>query len=270
MVPLQKILILLIFIIYLFVNESIFAVAAANDELPVQHNWVELTGKYHFLSNNYGDWEGGETRASIGVGKNDVLLFDFLAQKTFGDDGVYGSVDDTHTWSEDWYSHLAAGAGSGHFYFPDVRVDASLSKKWFPSRRLVTTLGGGYSKAKDVHHDMYMLASMTAYLSNFFIVETGTRVIWSNPGSVQSERGFGVITYGADHDRYVTLRYEGGREGYQPIGTSTSIVDFSSHETSLNWREWIAANYGTVTKVEYYSNPYYSRTGLTFGLFYEW
>jgi hypothetical protein len=111
---------------------------------------------------------------------------------------------------------------------------------------------------------------MTAYLYGIFIVEAGTRITWSSPGAVQSERGFGVITYGSDHSRYVTLRYEGGKEGYQPTGASTSIVDFSSYETSLNWREWIATNYGTVAKAEYYRNPFYSRTGLIFGLFYEW
>lgn len=270
MAIIQKLLGSSLLIICFFVNELFIKVAAANDELLTQQNWIELTGRYHFLSNSYGDWKGGEVKANIGAGRDDVLLFDFLAQKTFGDDGVYSSVTDTHIWDEDWYSQLAAGAGTGKFYFPDVRVDASLSKKWLNSRCLVTTLGGGFSEAKDIHRDIYMLASMTVYFENNFIAEAGTRITWSNPGTVQSERGFCVITYGTNRNRYVTLRYEGGKEGYQPIGTLTTIVGFLSHEVSLNWREWIGANYGTVAKAEYYKNPFYSRDGLTFGLFYEW
>ncbi|QEM68230.1 YaiO family outer membrane beta-barrel protein [Geobacter sp. FeAm09] len=270
MIITQRILILFILMICFFINESVSVAVAASDELPVQHNWVEITGKYHLISNSCDDWRGGEARASIVVGKDDVFLFDFLAQNAFRDDGIYGSVVDMHTWSEDWYSQVAVGTGSGQFYFPDIRGDASLSKKWLPSRNLITTLGGGFSKAKDVHCDMYLLASITAYFPRVFIVEAGTRITWSNPGEVRSERGFGVVTYGADHNRYVTLRYEGGKEGYQAIGSSTFIVDFTSQEASLSWREWIAKNYGTVTKIEYYNNPFYSRTGLTFGVFYEW
>jgi YaiO family outer membrane protein len=270
MAIIQKILGSFLLIICFLVNYLSPMVAAATDELQAQRNWVELAGRYHLLSNSYGDWKGGEAKACIGAGRSDVLLFYFLAQKTFGDDGVYGSVNDTHIWNDDWYSQLAVGAGSGKFYFPDARVDASLSKKWLHSRSLVTTLGGGFSEAKDIHRDMYMLASVTVYLGDNFIAEAGTRITWSNPGTVQSERGFGVIIYGTDRNRYVTLRYEGGKEGYQPIGTLTTIVDFSSHEASLDWREWVGRNYGTVAKAEYYRNPFYLRNGLTFGLFYEW
>lgn len=239
-------------------------------ELPAQRNWVELTGIYHSVSNNYGDWKGAEARAGIPVGRNDFFYLDFLAQETFGDSGVYGVVANTHLWNEDWYTHLAVGSGTGDFYFPDVSVAGSVSRKWLPSRQLITTLGGGYTDSKDGHHDFSLLTSVTVYLFDQFIAEGGARITWSNPGSVQTARGFGVLTYGSDRNRFVTLRYEGGKEGYQPIGSTTTIVDFSSNEVSLSWREWVASNWGPVAKVSYYDNPYYSRTGATFGFFYEW
>jgi hypothetical protein len=45
----------------------------------------------------------------------------------------------------------AAAGSSGGFFFPALRVDAQLNKKWLARRQLITSVGGGYFKAKDVH-----------------------------------------------------------------------------------------------------------------------
>jgi YaiO family outer membrane protein len=67
----------------------------------------------------------------------------------------------------------------------------------------------------------------------------------------------------------MTVRYGWGRESYQLIGVSSTLVDFASSSTLLTWRQWIGKSWGTQLRGEHYQNPTYYRDGVEAGLFVD-
>lgn len=233
-------------------------------------DWVEMDVRYDNVTRGYGDWRGVGVRASVQQGTRDVWYGEAWHQKAFRDEGNYAALTNTHTWSDKWYSHVGVGAGTGDFFFPRWRIDASVSRKWLPSRRLVTTLGVRYVEAMHTNHDKALTGSVLYYFNDRLVGEIGGHLNWSEPGSRRSERMFAALTYGRAKVRYLTLRVGSGTEGYQTVGPSTTNVDFFSKEASLTWREWIGRQWGTNVVLETYDNPFYTRNGLIAGVFYEW
>jgi YaiO family outer membrane protein len=86
---------------------------------------------------------------------------------------------------------------------------------------------------------------------------------------VTTRQQFLALTWGKDQQTQITARHAWGREGYQTIGNGDALVDFSSHQTSLNLRHWVGADWGLAAGIERYHNPYYNRAGATLGLFWE-
>jgi YaiO family outer membrane protein len=127
----------------------------------------------------------------------------------------------------------------------------------------------GYYDAKDEHSDRNVTLSMLYYFEAPFIAEVGARLNRSNPGSVDSRRYFGALYWGRVKDRFLSLKYEAGGEGYQLMGPQSVITDFNSNETTLTWREWVNNDYGFNVRLQHYSNPTYDRNGLELSLFLD-
>jgi len=233
-------------------------------------SWLEFGGGAQDVTGEFGDWYTAYARSALAAGAGDVWFLESRWEEAFHDRGAYGVVANTHAFSPDWYSYLSAGAGSGRFHFPRFRADAALNKKWLPGRTLVTSLGGTFMRSKDVYRDYALFGGLTAYLGRQVIAEAGGRFNWSSPGSVSSYRVFGVLTLGRDRRRYLTLRGGAGTESYQLIGPGQVIRSFASQETSLGWRQWIGAKWGTQLSLEWYHNPSYTRRGGSLGVFRHW
>jgi YaiO family outer membrane protein len=229
-------------------------------------NYVESGGDYLQLTNGYGSWSGGYLRG-VYEEKTNVWNGEINGQREFGDAGVYLALGDTHTFSEDWYGALTVGSSAGGFFWPRFRTDAFVNRKLLAKRQLITTLGYGYYDAKDVHRNQYVYAGSTYYFTKPWVVEEGLYLGISNPGAVFAPSGFVAVTEGRDKHHYVTIRTGVGEEGYQLVGPTVTLTKFESQELSGTWRKWIGRSWGFDWVGDFYHNPYYSRGGVTVGLF---
>ena len=230
--------------------------------------WVQLDGFYHHVTNDYGDWKGLGAHAVVPSGRN-VWYGDVLAQEAFNDQGMWLSAGNRHSFGSDWFTFASIGGGTGDYFLPDLRLDAMVGKAWLQKRNLVTTVGLMYADSKSIYHDVALTGGIIAYFPGV-TVEGGGRVNWSSPGDVAAGRGYGAITIGRDRQRFLTLRGSGGYEGYQLTGETATEQKFQSGELSLSWREWVSDQLGTFVQLDWYDNPYYTRTGVTIGLFRHW
>ncbi len=231
--------------------------------------FVELGMSYADLTSSLASWKDMYLKSHIQLTPTDSIQGEISSQNHFDDSGTFFGAGWTHIYNDDWYGSLSLGSSDSGFFLPKLRMDAALYRKWLPQRNLVTGATLGYNRAKDSHYDRSMVLNAVYYFDGPWIAEGGMRINESNPGGVTTSRGFAAITWGRNKDRYLVLRHESGREGYQLITAGTAVVDFSSKETTLIWREWLSPKSGFNLSAAHYSNPYYQRNGLTVGFFRE-
>jgi YaiO family outer membrane protein len=236
---------------------------------PAASSWIEAGGAYHRVTNHFGDWKGGYVRAVL-AGTRNTWYVDAKTQEAFRDAGSYGSVANVHTWSSRVYTQIGAGAGTGRYVLPDLRLDAAVSFKLGASRAVVVTAGGTVVKSKSVYQDKALFGSLTWYLAPAVVAEVGGRLNWSNPNAVRSERVNATLSHGRAGHALVTLRGSVGTEGYQLTGAGTTLRRFRSQEAGLIIRKWLGHSWGGVLGTEWYHNPFYARTGGSAGVFYAW
>jgi YaiO family outer membrane protein len=231
-------------------------------------NCIEAGGNYLDLSNGFGWWAGGYARSTVAIGDN-VWNAEVNGQREFGNAGVYLAAGDTHTFNPDWYGSVTVGSSAGGFFWPRLRTDGFINKKWMARKQLITTFGYGYYAAKDVHRDQSLFLGSTYYFGKPWIIEEGVRFNFSNPGSVFSSAAFMAVTQGRNKQRLMTLRVGFGKEAFQLIGPTVTLSDFESQTLTLTWRQWIGSNWGMNLVGDYYHNPFYERGGAALGLFRE-
>ena len=218
------------------------------------------------MSKEFGHVSGGYGRASVTQGKN-VWFAEINGQHEFSDAGVYFAAGDTFTFNHDWYGSLTVGSSGGGFFWPRLRTDAFINKKWFERGQFITTAGFGYYAAKDEHRDNSYYIGSTYYFSKPWIVEEGVRFNVSNPGVVYSPSGFVAVTQGRDKHYYLTVRVGFGEEAYQLVGPTATLSDFTSQTFTITWRKWIRKTWGINVVGDFYHNPYYVKGGNLIGVF---
>jgi YaiO family outer membrane protein len=230
----------------------------------------EIGVKYYDVNEGYANTYGGYGRFSYAPSSNtDVWLGEVVYLDRFDDEGTYVALGNIHHFNEVYYSTVFVGTSAGGFFWPSVRVDASLSRKWLPRRNLVSTIGIGYYDAKDDHTDTSLLFEGIYYFDAPWIVQAGVRLNESDPGSVFSPSGYAAATYGRDLDRFVTLRYGTGNQGYQALTSPAFLVDFPFNEITLTWREWLQPDFGiNLVGYGFESDPY-DEIGFELGIFKE-
>lgn len=232
-------------------------------------SFFEVGGFYHHVSDGFGSWKGGYARAVL-AGAHNVWYADAKAQEAFRDRGVYGSLTNVHDFGPRFYTQLGVGAGTGQYVLPKFRVDGSLNLKLGATRALVVSVGGMYLRAQETYSDQALFGSLFWYAGAGALVELGGRVNWSDPGAVRSERVSGSVTLGRSGKALLVLRGGAGTEGYQLLGTPETLRKFRSQEATLSWRQWLSRQVGMVLGGEWYHNPFYTRTGVSLGLFRAW
>ena len=246
----------------------LFFAGVAKAQVQSKNNTeVEAGMNYRHLTNSFPAWTGAYLRLITKAGDRDTWYFEGLRQREFNDTGTYFSAADSHTINDQWYWFTAVGGSSGGFYFPAVRVDSQLNKKWLAKRNIVTSVGAGYFKAKDAHRDSSMSLGAIYYFEAPWIVQGGVRWNRSMPGAVVSRSQFIALSYGREAQRLIAIRGETGREAYQALAPGAVLVDFPSHAVSLSLKQWIGEAWGFNTGVEYYTSHVYQRTGASFGIF---
>lgn len=231
--------------------------------------WLQAEGFYHRVSEDFGDWRGLALRLRAPSGTSDLWFVEGVAQEVFEDRGVYGAVANRHQFGSGWFTLVSAGGGTGDYVLPDLRADLTIGKAWGADRRVVTMAGGTYVNSKQDYEDLSVFGSLAVYFPGVAI-EAGGRSNWSWPDAVQSGRGFGAITLGRERSRLVVFRGSGGWEGYQLTGAAETQRRFRSYEASVAWREWLSGHVGLYLQGDWYDNPFYTRKGVTVGVFRHW
>jgi len=249
-------------------GEAEVTAAPAEAQIKLLTNFLEGGGSYQTLTNGFGSWSGGYSRAVYQNGKN-IWDAEINGQRQFGDAGVYFAVGDTYNFNSDWYGALTVGSSAGGFFWPRFRTDAFINKKWLERKQWITTAGFAYIAAKDPHRDHNFFLGSTYYFEKPWIVEGGVYFNVSHPGAVLAPAGFVAVTQGRDKKQYVTVRAGFGEEAYQLIGPSATISQFNSGTLTITWRKWIAPGWGFNAVGDYYHNPAYDRGGTSFGFFKE-
>ncbi|HSR64082.1 MAG TPA: YaiO family outer membrane beta-barrel protein [Xanthomonadaceae bacterium] len=232
-----------------------------------QTGFVEVGGEHQLLDHGYGDWSGAYLRGVWTAPSKDVVTFELVDSRRFGEHGAYAALGATHDFDDRWYGSATLGGGDGAFYWPDWRIDVALSRKWGASRSVVTTLGYTQYNAPDGHVDRTGLLGFAWYAPHHLVLEGGWRPNRSSPGGVRSDAGFAALTWGEDGRQYLSLRHDRGREAYQTIGEDVLLVDFPSHVTALTWRRWVTARCGFNLRYEAYASSNYDRHGGEAGVF---
>lgn len=231
--------------------------------------WLQAEGFYHRVTNDFGDWKGVALRTMVPSGGRNLWYGDLVAQEAFDDRGVYASVGNRHVLGATWFSFVSVAGGTGEFFFPDLRADAALGHTWLARKNLATIVGVTYVNSKSIYEDFAVFGSVAGYFPGVTL-ELGGRLNWSWPDAVNSERIFGAVTLGRERSRLVVLRAGGGTEGYQLTGITETERSFTSYEASISWRQWLAGHVGLFLAGEWYDNPFYTRTGVTLGVFRHW
>lgn len=235
----------------------------------INNNYIEAGLGHHDLTNGYQNWDIYYLKGVWQQDEANIWDWAIEQQDRFGDAGIYLVAGLTHIFNPDWYGSIHFGTSKNGFFLPRQRVDAFINRKLLPEKNLILTFGSGYIDEKDVHRANSFYLGASYYVESPWMISAGLRWNNSSPGSVSSTRHILSVSWIRDKDRYVTFNIDWGKEAYQLIGESISLVDFSSDLITLSWREWLNHDWGSQLVLERYDNPFYERHGLTLGLFKE-
>ena len=234
-----------------------------------QSGFVEAGGGYSAVTHNQGDWISEYLKGELQTDPSNRWNAQVVNSHEFKDDGVFLGLGELHDFDDKWYSSLGVGGSTGGFFLPQYRIDGSINRKWLDTNQLVTTLGAGYYKARDVHDNKSLFLGAAYYFQEPWIVQAGITFNDSNPGAVHSTYQSVSVTQGTQKDYLLTLTYGFGKEAYQIVGPSTSISDFHSQSVAMELRKWLVPDWGFDARGEFYHNPTYNRTGMTLGVFHD-
>ncbi len=230
---------------------------------------VEVGALQHTLTAGFPDWRHQFVRANLRTDPDNLWDADLVHAARFDDSGTMLVLGNTHQFNPAWYTNVSVAASSGGFFFPSLRMDVAVNRKWGAQQKLVTTVGLTAFNAKDGHRDRSLLLGLTYYFDLPLVIEGGIRINRSNPGAVVSRANYVAMTYGRAQHRIVALRHGFGEEAYQLIGANALLVDLNSNVSTLTWREWLRPQQGVQLRVEKYSTPFYRRRGVELALFQE-
>lgn len=224
------------------------------------------------LSGGNRSWTDAYARGFYRLAEPTTLYWSAANERHFGESGVTGGLTLVHDFSPAWYGLAGISGGSATFQ-NKRRLDLGLYYKWPQSRRWITGVGLMSAASGDgVHRDLGLRASVIHYAEQGWVGEGGLIFNRSSPGSVWATRGYGALTWGAPKQHYLSVRLEHGREAYLPVGLVPAYpgnVAFNSTELTLQWRQWINQRWGYVVGAQGYRNPYYSRVGISAGIFMD-
>lgn len=236
---------------------------------------VELSGSVQVgisqahLTDNNSAWHDAFARGNVNLGSAiGVLNWEVSRQSHFNETGRSLSLALTHELNADWYGSVGAGVGASANFLPKRRIDLAINRKWLEQRQLVTGLQFTGSTSGDGNYrDQAWQLSSTYYFTSGLVSEIGLKRTTSNPGDVNTLRYFGAATYGVNKKYYLSARYDTGREGYQPQGSSGTAFNFKSSVATVTWRQWASPNWGYEVQAEHYKNTSYRRNGLAVSIF---
>jgi YaiO family outer membrane protein len=235
---------------------------------PTGSGYVEFGGSYSALNNGFNSWGDGYMRGVIG-GQNNTLNLEITREGRYGTSGWFYDLGLTHVFGPNWYAQVYGGLSMGGFFLPARRLDTFINRKLLPRKQLVMSIGYGYDKSKTVNAaDRFQLGG-TYYFEHPFVLQGGVTWTVAQPGTIVARSQYVAVMQGHAKEHYITLRAEIGKEGYELIGPQTALFDFTIHNYSASWRQWIGPNWGINAAYDRESNIAFKRNGGTLGLFLD-
>lgn len=229
--------------------------------------WVEANVFGQGVTNDFGDWAGLYVRGVRPTPKN-TFTVDALRLQAFNQTGLLIGAAHRYDWNATFFHVLGANVGSGVPILPDYRVDGLLGVRFGGRKQWQATGGASYVKAVTELSDIAGTASLAWYAPKALVLEVAGRYNISRPGNIESYRVINSITYTPAPRRSFSLRQIQGTEGWQIISIERTLQRFRSNDWGLAWREKLGAHWALSLQGDRYTNPFYSRTGVTVGAAY--
>ncbi|MEN9509478.1 MAG: hypothetical protein RLZZ621_2041 [Gemmatimonadota bacterium] len=230
-------------------------------------SWVEANVFAQGVTNGFGDWSGLYVRGVRPTPKN-TFTVDALRLQAFNQTGLLIGAAHRHDWNSTFFHVLGANVGSGVPILPDYRVDGLLGVRLGGRKQWQATGGASYVKSVTELSDIAGTASLAWYAPKALVLEVAGRYNISRPGNIESYRLIQSATYTPSPRRSFSIRQIQGTEGWQIISAERTLQKFSSGDWGLAWREKLGAHWALSLQGDRYTNPFYSRTGVTIGAAY--
>ena len=231
--------------------------------------WIEANALAQNVTNGYGDWRGAYVRG-VRPSTRDTWYVDVLALHAFRENGIQLGAAHRHDWTGRVFQMVGASVGNGASIMPRARGDAALGLRLGAQRRWQATGGVSFVKSVTELSDLAGIASLAWYAPHNLMIEVGGRYNSSRPGNIQSHRLSTTTVWTPSATRTFSLRGIGGSEGWQIVRTGTTLTRFRSQETTFAWREKVTDDLALNAQVDWYRNPYYTRSGVTVGVARYW
>ena len=228
---------------------------------------LDLVGTQSRLSNQQPNGASANLRATYLLRGGDVLRAELLSEDKFYKHGGLAALGYTAVLSPDWVAAGTVALGTGGPNWANQRIDAELSRSWGATRNIVTRVGLYKALFDNSRHDNGLRLALVGYLPGNVVLEGGTALNISEPGTVHSSMPFASVTVGRDGEQYLSARVSAGSEAYLATTTGPVPVQFRSHSVGVTWRRWLAPTWGVTAQAEQYGNPSYRRVTLGAGLF---
>ena len=228
---------------------------------------LDLVGTQSRLSKQQPNGSSANLRATYLLRGGDVLRAELLSEDMFYKHGGLAALGYTAALSPDWVAAGTVAFGTGGSNWANSRIDAELSRSWGESRNIVTRAALYKALFDNSRHDSGLRLAVVGYLPGNVVLEGGTALNVSEPGTVHSSMPFASVTVGRDGAQYLSARLSAGSEAYLATTTGPVPVQFRSHSVGLTWRRWMAPTWGFIAQAEQYGNPSYRRVTLGAGLF---
>ena len=236
---------------------------------PARRGQIEVTQQQSRYSAGLPTGRATNLRGNWALGQDTVLNAELLSERKFDANGGVAAIGATRNLDADWFASASLTHGWGGPNWARNRIDASVSRKWGATRQFVTTLGGYRANFDAGRSDRGLRVSANYYINHFVVLEGGASFNTSYPGKVRSQMPYLAVTLGSEGLQYLSVRASRGSEAYQSVGAGAQLVDFDSQSLRIDWRYWMAPDWGVSLHAERYLNPSYQRTTLGGGLFLQ-
>lgn len=222
--------------------------------------YLEFSGAHSQLNGANPDWTDVGVRGAISGGKN-TIDFEAGRQARYGESGWWYGAGLTRVLTDHWYASGFLGSSIGGLFLPRLRGDAFINRKFLPDKQLVLSFGSGFDKSKFVNKAFRNSIGGVYYFKFPVVLESG--IVWTRslPDGTLTHSQYVAVSQGRDKEHYITARAEIGREAYEILGHGATYFDFPIHNYSVNYKQWLGANFGVHFTFERDVNPFYHRNG---------
>lgn len=244
-------------------------IAAVRDAASQSPGTLEIGGQYYQLTGDFDPWRGVRVAGIKRVSPRDNWFLEANFFERFGDRSFFYKVQNNRDVGRSWRTSAALGVSSGGFFTPRFVVDAGVARKWGGRGSVVSGVTVGLYSAKDEHKDYHVSADLAVYTIPGLLIQGGVRWNYSTPGEAVSRYHYAALTHHREGSHSVSLRYAFGDESYLVTSPLNIFTNFRSWEVGATWRQWVYAGWGFRVSASLYHNPFYERTGATFGVFHD-